>query len=134
MRAALALLAGIVLALMAFTWWALESGGVAVVETRRPDGGTRTTHVWFVEDEGVLWVEAGAPENGWFTDVQREPLLHFSAEARAGTYRARPVPGAAQRDALRAELRARYGLRDAWVSLFVDSQRSVPVRLEPVAP
>jgi hypothetical protein len=134
MRAALAALAGLGLALAALTWWALESGGVAVVETRRPDGGARTTHVWFVEDEGGPWLEAGAPENAWFTDVQREPLLRFSAEGISGRYRARPVPEPARRDALRAQLRAKYGLRDAWVGLFVDPGRSVPVRLEPVAP
>lgn len=124
--AALALFAGV-------TWWALESGGVAVVETRRPDGGTRATHVWFVEQEGVLWLEAGAPGNGWFSDVQRDPALRFSFAGVSARYRAVPVADPAHRTALRDALRERYGLRDAWVGMFVDGERSMAVRLDPLA-
>lgn len=106
---------------------------MAVVETRRPDGGTRTTHVWFVEEAGVLWLEAGAPENAWFVDVQREPALRLRASGVSGRYRAHPVPDPVRRAAVRARLREKYGLRDAWVGLFVDASRSIAVRLDPAA-
>lgn len=48
------------------TWWALETSGVPVIETRTPDGTLRSTHVWFAELDGELWLEAGTPDNPWF--------------------------------------------------------------------
>ncbi len=122
-------------AFVALTWWALESGGVAVLETRQPDGEPRETHVWYVVRDGELWVEAGAPENGWFLDVQQDPVLEFRTDelsgALSGSYRARVDgdPGAAPR--LRADLREKYGLRDRWVGLLVDASRSHAVQLHP---
>jgi len=100
-RAALAL-GLLALAFFALTWIALESGGVARLETHRADGTLRETHVWFVEREGATWLEAGAPENGWFADVQRDRRLRIRT---VGVW------------------------RDAWVGLLVDSTRSVAVRL-----
>ena len=130
MRTALALLLAGVLAFGGITWAALEvGGGVAVVETRAPDGSTRSTHVWFVEDEGTLWLEAGTPDNGWYQDVLRDPVLAFHSEGRAGRYRAEPSEDRERQRWLRERLAAKYGWRDRWVSLYVDQQRSIPVKL-----
>jgi hypothetical protein len=126
-RAALGLLVAAALGFVALTWLALESGGVAIVETRAPDGATRATHVWFVERDGALWLEAGSPGNGWFTDVQREPRLRVRIGNEIREARAEIVPEASHD--VRAALRAKYGWRDAWVGLLVDSSRSVSVRL-----
>ena len=121
--AALAALAGI-------TWVALETGGgVAVVETRAPDGSIRSTHVWFIADGGGLWLEAGTPENGWYRDVLREPAVSFHTEGRAGRYLARPSDDRERHDWLRERLADKYGWRDRWVSVFVDQEHSIPVRL-----
>jgi hypothetical protein len=122
------------LALVAFvstTWWALESFGVATVETRQADGTLRQTHVWYVEPDGELWLEAGSPENGWFRDVLENPVLTFGAEQRAGRYRAQPLGGAARHQKVRELIRAKYGFRDRWVGGLVDTSRSVAVRLAP---
>jgi len=129
----LALLAAGLAAFAGLTYWALESGGVAVVETRAPDGAPRSTHVWYVEPEGELWVEAGTPENGWYVDAQRDPRVGFSADGRSGHYVAERIdePGAHQR--IRALLREKYGLRDRWVGLLVDTSRSIAVRLVPAS-
>ena len=133
-----ALAAVAVVGFVAITWWALEADGVAVLETRRADGTPRETHVWYVVRDGELWVEAGAPENGWFVDVQQDPVLELRSDelggAFSGTYRARVDgdPGAAPR--LRADLREKYGLRDRWVGLLVDSSRSRAVQLHPSDP
>jgi len=130
-RKALAGIGVLVLALLGVTAWSLEAGGVAAIETRRPDGRPRTTHVWYVVYEGELWVEAGAPENAWFADVQRHPVVRFTFEGRTARYLARPSRDDATHPRLRKLLRAKYGLRDRWVGLFVDGSRSLAVRLYP---
>jgi hypothetical protein len=130
-RRALATVAGLLLVFAAITWWALESGGVAIVETHTPEGGLRTTHVWYAEPDGELWLEAGTPENPWFQDVRRDPRLRFQAERRSGRYNAEPVDGENGQHRIRALLREKYGVRDAWVGLLVDTSRSVAVRLVP---
>jgi hypothetical protein len=130
LAAALASLA----ALAAITGWALESGGVLVVETASADGSTRSTHVWYAEHEGALWLEAGTPENGWFVDVRREPRLAVAAPSHlAGRYAVEilATPEAHQR--IRSLLRAKYALRDRWIELLFDTSRSVAVRLVPLA-
>lgn len=122
------------LAFAGVTLVALEAGGVAVAETRGPDGAVRRTHVWLAEADGALWLEAGAPGNPWFRDVLRDPHLVLETDGRRARYRAEPVPGEAARRRVRALLRAKYGWRDAWVGLWVDASRSVAVRLVPLEP
>ena len=130
MKTALLALAALVGALVVGTWWALEAGGVARIETRSADGTVRSTHVWYVEPGGELWLEAGAPENGWFRDVVAGSRVTLVAEGRTGRYEAAVVGTPEARRRVRALLRQRYGWRDRWVGLFVDGSRSVAVRLE----
>lgn len=123
---------GLVSALVAFatlTWWALESSGVAVLETRAPDGSLRSTHVWFAEPNGELWLEAGTPENSWYLDVQRDPQVSFSAPNRSGQYVAQRVGDPAAHDQVRSLLREKYGIRDWWIGLLFDTSRSIAVQL-----
>ncbi len=120
--------------LAAFTWWALESSGVAVLETSAPDGTRRSTHVWFAESDGELWLEAGAPDNAWLLDVQRDPVVRLSTPARSGQYVARRVEDPGARERIRSLLREKYGVRDWWVALLFDGSRSVAVRLAPPSP
>jgi hypothetical protein len=133
-RVALAIAASLVIAFAALTWLALESGGVAIVETRASDGSIRSTHVWYAEPDGELWLEAGSPQNPWFEDLSRDPRLSFRAEGRASEYLARKFEDPATRARIRALLREKYGLRDLWVGLLVDSSRSLVVRLDPAGP
>jgi hypothetical protein len=123
--AALASLAG-------FTWWALESSGVAVLQTRSPDGSLRSTHVWFAEPNGELWLEAGTPENSWYRDIQQDPRVSFSATQRSGQYIARRVEAPGAHEEIRSLLREKYGVRDWWVTFLFDTSRSVAVRLAPL--
>ena len=69
---ALASVAALAIAFAAITRLALESGGVAIVETHAGDGSIRSTHVWFVEPERELWIEAGSAQNPWFDDLGRD--------------------------------------------------------------
>ncbi|MEM7411172.1 MAG: hypothetical protein AAF430_13130 [Myxococcota bacterium] len=126
---------GLVVALLGFagfTLWALESGAVVVVETRDGEGATRETRVWFVERDDGLWIEAGTPENPWFVDVLREPSLTLRGDKVAGRYRALPQPNPEGHRRIRAWLREKYGIRDAWVAFVFDTERSIAVRLEPL--
>lgn len=126
--AALALVAGFLLV----TYWALEAGGVAVVETRSVDGSVRTTRVWYANDGKQAWLEAGTPENPWYLDVLRDPALTLVVDGRSAHYVAVPDPGRSAHEHVRALLRAKYGLRDLWVGLLVDGTRSVAVRIDPM--
>ena len=119
--------------LLGFTWWALESSGVAVLETRAADGTSRSTHVWFVEPNGELWLEAGTPENSWHLDIQDDPRVSFSSSGHTGQYVALSVHDSDSRETIRSLLRQKYGLRDWWVALLFDTARSVVVRLEPAS-
>ena len=133
MRRALAALGAASAAFFALTWWALESGGVAIVETRRADGSARSTHVWYVEPEGEIWLEAGTPDNGWFVDVQRNAELRFVTDDRSGRYLAASVADASGHQQIRDMIRAKYGLRDRWVDFVIDTSQSVAVRLIPLS-
>ena len=114
-----------------FTWWALESSGVAIIETRMQSGSLRFTHVWFVEPTGELWIEAGTPENGWYVDVQTESAITFATDGRSGKYNARPIRDPRARTRIRTLLREKYGIRDRWIGLVFDTRKSISVRLFP---
>ncbi len=131
MKPVLIVIATLVAAFGATTWWALESSGVAVIETRTPRGDTRSTHVWYTEPSEQLWLEAGTPENPWFQDIQQEPVLTFRADGRSARYAARPVHGPSGHTRIRSLIREKYGFRDRWVGLIVDTSRSVAVQLLP---
>jgi hypothetical protein len=122
-------LAAVALAL--FTWWALEASGVAILKTRAPDGSLRSTHVWFAERNGELWLEAGTPKNSWYLDIQRDPLVSFSARERSGQYIAQRVEDLGAHAEIRSLLREKYGIRDWWVDLLFDTSRSIAVELAP---
>jgi hypothetical protein len=134
MKLALGIAVALVIGFVAITWLALEAGGVAIVATRAEDGSTRETHVWFVAPDGELWLEAGSPENPWFADLGRDPRLALRAEGVEGVYVAERRDDAGSRARVRALLREKYGLRDAWVGLFVDQSKSLVVQLSPAPP
>ena len=132
MRNALAGAAAPVLAFVALTWLALESGGVGIIETTGEGGVPRRTHVGPVEIEGDVWLEAGTPEGGWYLDIAHEPELSLEREGSRRSFRAVPVPTEAARRRVRAALRERFGWRDRRVGMFIDSSAAVAVRLESI--
>jgi hypothetical protein len=129
----LILVAAVALAVAAggTTWWALESGGVAIIETRNPSGGTRNTHVWYAEPNGEIWLEAGTPENAWLRDVLEDSAVVFRADGRTERYVAEPVNEPEGHERIRSLMREKYGVRDVWVGLLFDTTHSVGVRLVP---
>jgi hypothetical protein len=63
--------------------------------------------------------------------VERDPRLAFRSDHREGDFIARPSRDPTAQARLRERLRAKYGLRDLWVGLFVDASRSYAVKLDP---
>ena len=128
--AAAVLSGGVVLVLI--TWCALEWSGVATVNTVASDGANRATHVWFVERDGQLLLEAGTPENGWFVDAQKSLQLRISQpRGLAGSYAIEPISSRNGHARIRASMREKYGLRDWWIGTLFDTSQSVEVRLVP---
>ncbi len=133
LKRALASAALLLLAIVGITVWALESGGVAIVETTRPDGSRRSTHVWYALHEGQTWLEAGTPENAWFRDAGARPDVVLRIDGVSTPCRAEPVTDPSGHATIRGLLREKYGLRDAWIALLFDTSRSVAVRLVPMS-
>jgi reactive intermediate/imine deaminase len=130
-KRALLALGALALALGAFTWWALESGDVAVLVTERAGGGARETHVWWVADEGALLVEAATPERAWLAEALAAGELELERNGLRERFRVERSDTPEAHARIRALLREKYGLRDAWVGLLQDTSRSVAVRLTP---
>ncbi len=132
MKRALAALAALALALGAFTAWALESGDVAVLVTERAGGGVRETRVWWVEHEGALELEAATPERAWLAEALAAGEVELERSGRRERFRVVRSDAPEAHARIRALLREKYGLRDAWVGLLPGTSRSVAVRLVPV--
>lgn len=133
MKRALVLLAALVLAFGALTGWALESGDVALLMTERAGGGARETHVWWVEDEGAVQLEAATPERAWLAEALAAGEVSLERGGRVERFRPERLDAPGAHERIRARLRAKYGWRDAWVGLLQDTSRSVAVRLTPLA-
>jgi len=116
-------------ALAAFTGWTLEASDVAVLVTERPDGGVRETHVWWVAEEGALLLEAATPERAWLAEAVAAGEVELERDGRRERFRVERSDGPEGHARIRALLREKYGLRDAWVGLLQDTSRSVAVRL-----
>ena len=111
------------------TWWALESGGVGILESQTANGTVRSTHVWYAEADGELWVEAGTPQNAWFLDVQADPAVFLFTSDESDEYIAEIVPGNAAHLRIRSLLREKYGFRDWWIDTIFDTSQSIAVRM-----
>lgn len=119
----------LLLLFVAVTWWALESSDVAVIETRRADRQVRTTHVWWFLADGRLWLEAGSPSNGWYVDVSDNPHIVVKRDGASSEFVAVPIPDPVHHEWVRSSIREKYGFRDWWVNLLVDTSDSVAVRM-----
>ncbi len=124
-----------VVALVAVTWWALESGDVAVVETAMESAATtggadlRRTHVWFVVAGDDVLIEAGTPDNGWYVDARRTGRLRIVEPAQiARDCRTEVLANPDGHERIRSLLRQKYGLRDLWIATIFDTSRSLAVR------
>ncbi len=115
----------------AVVWWVLESSGVGVIETQRPDGKPRHTHVWFVDLDGLTWLEAANSNQEWYQDVRQNSHVVLRSDGREASFVAIPYPSNQAHDYVRKLLREKYGLRDRVLGWAVDTSKSVAVELSP---
>ena len=113
------------------TWWSLESGGVAILDSQTANDTVRSTHVWYAESNGELWVEAGTPQNPWFMDVQDDPAVRLLTAEGSTEYIAEIIPGEDAHNRIRSLLREKYGFRDWWIGAIFDTSQSIAVRMVP---
>jgi hypothetical protein len=131
-KRAVAIVVFLVVAFGAMTLVALESGGVGILETQAPDGSERTTHVWYAEDDGEVWIEAATPRRAFLHDLRRAPEVTLVRDGEPSAYHAEIRESAADHARIRGLLRDKYGLRDWYVGLLQDTSRSVAVVLHPL--
>jgi hypothetical protein len=116
----------------AVTWAALESAEVVVLRTFDADGTAHESRVWIADDEvGGAWIEAAEPQKPFYLRVIARPEVELLRGGETLALRAVPFPGAEGHHRIRELLAAKYGWRDVWVGLLVDTSASVAVRLEP---
>jgi hypothetical protein len=118
----------------AVTWAALESAEVVVLRTFDADGTAYESRVWIAGDEeGRAWIEAAEPRKPFYLRLIGRTEVELLRAGETQVMRAVPLPGPEGHRRIRELLAAKYGWRDAWVGLLVDTSASVAVRLEPVA-
>ncbi len=114
-----------VIAFIATTYLALESAGVVSVETTRSaGGGSRSTHIWYVENDGTILLEAGHPDNPWVQDLVNSASIKLSGNGIDGhySYAISDEPDAHMR--IRNLMHSKYGWRDSWIGLLFDTSQS----------
>ena len=124
MKAFVSAVVTLMLVVAVVTAVALELGGVVTVHTTSANGAHRTTHIWYVETEDGLFIEAGHPDNPWVTDLQDAHELHLSGQGIDGRYRFVMHTTPASHAKIRTLMREKYGWRDVWVGMLFDVSAS----------
>ena len=125
----LSLLAVALIGLALITYIALEAGGVTTVTTvNRADNSARQTHIWFVEWDGAIFLEAGHPQNPWVQDLQHASMLTLSGAGLDGKYEF-TEHGPESHPTIRRKMRDKYGWRDAWINWLFDTSQSYMIQL-----
>jgi hypothetical protein len=112
------------------TFIALEGGDVVSAETTRPGNHeTRSTHVWYVRESGLVYLEAGHPDNPWVQDLSHSSVLKLKGVGIDGSYRFTVRMDADSHERIRTLMRSKYGWRDRWISLLFNVSSSGLVEL-----
>ncbi len=114
----------LLVAFVVVTAVALEISGVVTVHTVSAAGANRTTHVWFVEEDSTLYLEAGNPQNPWVVDLIGEDELTLSGQNLDGRYHFVLHTSAESHERIRRMMREKYGWRDAWIGMLFDTSAS----------
>jgi hypothetical protein len=112
---------------------ALIELGREVVTLQRwtPEGTTRPTRLWIVDEGATAWLHHGYSESPWIARLEQDPFVTVERGGLTRTYHAAPDPSS--HDRVHQLLREKYGLADWWVRFItggVDNCPAVPVRLE----
>ena len=125
---------GLILILLGTTYIALEQSDVLIVETfDRQAQQARYTHVWFVVEEGQIYLEAGHPENPWVRDLANVDIIGIQGANLDGWYAFSISDSHTSENnshlKIRSLMRIKYGWRDWWIALLFDTSQSQLVSL-----
>ena len=111
---------------------ALELNGVITVETVNSESRQpRHTHIWYVEVEDQLMLEAGNPENPWVKDLALSETIVLMGGGLDGVY-SFLIHDRDSHDMIRSSMRSKYGWRDWWISVLFDTSASTAVTVTKV--
>ncbi len=134
-KLALTAAAGVVALVFAVVALGELSGEVVLLHTVGPSGHSHSTRLWLVEQEGSLWLRAGAravrSPGSWYARLIENPTVELERSGVRRSFRATPSPET--RALINAKMREAYGLPDRLIGLFRDPASSIPIRLEPQA-
>jgi len=115
------------------TYVALEVGDVAIVETPRLEGlEARRTHIWFVQEAGGIFLEAGRPDNPWVKDLNHTSTIILRGSKIDGTYSFTVYEDIESHHRIRSLMRKKYGWRDRWVDFLFDLSESTMIEIRPI--
>lgn len=115
------------------TYLALELSEVLNVATvNHTTGETRLTHIWYIQNNQQLILEAGNPENPWVQDIEKQPTVQISSGAVNGQYKLLIQQDRPNHHKVRSLMREKYGWRDIWVATLFDTSKSKLIIAEPI--
>jgi hypothetical protein len=121
------------LGLVSLVALALPAGERVVLHTADEDGRGYESTLWVVELPGAgVYLRSGEPASHWLERLTLHPLVELERGGRTEHYRAVLAAEPEARSAVNAAMAEKYGVADRFVRRFVDMERSVPVRLEPI--
>jgi hypothetical protein len=111
----------------------MPTGERVALHTVDEQGRGYESTLWVVELPGSgLYLRSGNPASGWLARLERHPLVELERDEETAHYRAVAVREDGARRAVNEAMARKYGAIDRLVCRFVDVERSVPVRLEPI--
>ena len=103
---------------------------VVTLRTQAPDGSSKETRLWIVDDDGgSAWLHSAGAD--WARRFEDDPVVEVERNGKILRYRAHAAPGPHPR--VHELLREKYGVSDRWVRLIgPDNDQTLAVRLDPL--
>ncbi len=128
---ALLLAVGIAVAAIVIVSNVVDEGEVVTLVTKDDRGADYDTQLWIVDLRGKAYVRAGSPRTRWLARLRANPEVTLRRGEEVLSFTAVPQDGDGVREAVNAEMAAKYGHADTLWGTLGDRRRSVPILLEP---
>lgn len=112
----------------------IPEGEVAELVTFDRNGRAIGTQLWIVDLDGQAWVRAPGRDASWLLRLRLNPTAHLSRGEGLVSVRAFPSADPKARTAVNRAMARRYGRLERAFHWLRDPEKTVPVRLEKLAP
>ena len=86
---------------------------IEITVTGRKSGRSISNPVWFVFDDGKLYLlPVEGSDTQWYKNVLKNPLMRIAAKDAKGEFRAVPITDATQVSSVVEKFRSKYGAGD----------------------